>query len=66
MASKSKGSRKHGRNKVKCGVYKSTLKWLKHKLKRMEKTLKRQPTNAALESALKSLRASGKTQRKGK
>jgi hypothetical protein len=54
-----KKNRKFGKNKAYCKEYATACKRIKNKLRRMKRTLKAQPNNEALISALKSLEARG-------
>jgi CHASE3 domain sensor protein len=54
-----KNNRKFERNKPYCKAYAMANKRIKNKIRRMKRTLKTQPNNEALNSAIKSLEQRG-------
>ena len=48
---KKKGSRKAGRNRIKCESYKARGKWGKNRLRRLKRHLKQQPNDACAKRA---------------
>lgn len=49
------GSRKHGRNKVKCALYRAQNRREKNKLRKLKKLSKKQPNNKQIPKLIKQL-----------